>query len=118
MCDSGSQHRRKSSCLQATASSEPRALDAKFPWLSMTPLGSPVVPEVYKIVARVCGVTADNARCSSCFPNSVPAGDLVSPKRSTWLEPIRCEYCSYEKNLIEPGSSPAAEESLSACSGV
>src|SRR6056297_2095004 len=39
------------------------ALDTRFRWLSITPLGSPVVPDVYKIVAK----SSDAKRDSTAF---------------------------------------------------
>ena len=38
-----------------------RALASRFPWLSITPLGRPVVPPVYEMVASVWSGTSGGA---------------------------------------------------------
>ena len=45
MCDSGSQHSFTSLSTSQKRPSVASALEARLPWLSMTPFGSPVVPE-------------------------------------------------------------------------
>ncbi len=59
----GKKLKRNSSVNEPNASSVPCVLKARFPWLSITPFGSPVVPEVYMIVARSSVVSQESVSC-------------------------------------------------------
>ena len=52
MCESGRTERRRSFAPKGKTSTRARALDATLPWVSITPFGSPVVPEVNMTSSR------------------------------------------------------------------
>src|ERR1700722_8291632 len=58
MWERGKKEMQEEWASQANVGVEWFKLDAMLPWVSITPLGSPVVPEVYIKVARSSGLTS------------------------------------------------------------
>src|SRR5438046_943973 len=58
MCDNGSTDKAMSDDEIGNPPVIDRTFDMKFAWVSITPFGSPVVPDLYIIVARSSGLIA------------------------------------------------------------
>ena len=71
---SGSQLTHTSLAVSAAASPQARMLASRLPWLSATPLGSPVEPEVYWISARLPGPGAGGSAAGGRGPSSRLSG--------------------------------------------
>src|SRR5262249_17064083 len=112
-CDSGSHDRRMSSTVVSKASQQAAALLVRLPWLSMTPLASPVVPEVYNIVAKSLGLVCSMADCTIDAAPSLPIAANNSVNGKTGWPTIVESTGSYEKHCRPRGNESFLAASLS-----
>src|SRR6266436_4162262 len=89
----GSQLRRISSGRVGDAARTPSTLLTRLPCVSITPLGGPVVPEVYMIVASDSGPRCASRRASS-------------PARAARRLRPRCRNDRHEQTSASPLPSP------------